>query len=166
MEFFKSKHVIVAMLIAPILALISYFSVDAAVSEKPHAAVAGEHYELLEKSNCRYSSGACDLKNGDMHIAITPEWVTNQKLRLTINSSQPLENVVGARVNVLGEEVAASKLQSLDDSGLNWTTEMTTPDADLERLHLAVSINDTWYYGDAALKFINYQAAVGEDFRQ
>lgn len=166
MAFYKNKHVIVAMLVAPVLALISYFSVDAVVAEKPHAAQAGEHYELLEKSNCRYSSGACDLKNGDMHIAIKPDWVTNNKLRLTISSVQPLEKVVSARVNALGEEVAASTMESLDESGLTWSTEMMTPDADLERFRLAVSVNKTWYYGDAALKFIHYQAAVDQDFRQ
>ena len=166
MPFYKNKHIVVAMLVAPVLALISYFSVDAVVSEVPHAAKAGEHYELLEKSNCRYSSGACDLKNGDMHIAIKPDWVTNQKLRLTINSAQPLEKVVSARVNALGEEVATAEMKSVDESGLVWSTEMISPDADLERFHLAVSINKTWYYGDAALKFINYQAAVDQDFRQ
>lgn len=166
MGFLKNKHIIVALLIAPILALISYFSVDAVVAEKPHAAIAGASYELLERSNCRYSSGACDLKNGDMHIAITPNWLGDETLRLTLNSSQPLEKAVSARVNVLGEEVAPAVLQKLDDSGLNWSTELATPDADLERLHLAVSINDTWYYADSALKFIHYKTATDQDFRQ
>ena len=166
MQFLKNKHIIVAMLIAPILALISYFSVDAVVAEKPHAAIAGASYELLERSNCRYTSGACDLKNGDMHLAITPSWTNTQTLRLTINSSQPLEKVVSARVNVLGEEVAQAVLKSLDSSGLNWSTDLTTPDVDLERLHLAVSINDTWYYADTALTFINYKTAVEHDYRQ
>lgn len=166
MDFFKNKHVVIALLIAPILALISYFSVDAVVSEKPHAAVAGGYYELLERSNCRYNSGKCDLKNGDMNIAIEPDWITNQRLRLTINSSQPLEKVVSARVNALGEEVAVSVMESLDDSGLLWSTEMINPDSDLERFHLAVSINDTWYYADAALKFIHYTTTTEQDFRQ
>ena len=43
MPFYKNKHVVVAMLVAPVLALIGYFSVDALVAEKPHAAQAGEH---------------------------------------------------------------------------------------------------------------------------
>ena len=166
MEFLKNKHVIVAMLVAPILALISYFSVDAVVAEKPHAAQVGEHYSLLEKSNCRYNSGVCDLKNGDVELKIKPEWVTNQRLRLTISSSKPLQNVIGARVNMLGEEVAPNVMQNADHEGFTWSTEMIAPDADLERLHVAVAINETWYYADAALKFINYQAAFADDFRQ
>jgi hypothetical protein len=166
MAFYKNKHVVIAMLVAPILALISYFSVDALVAEKPHAAQAGEHYELLEKSNCRYSSGHCDLKNGDVELSIKPEWVTNQRLRLTINSSKPLQNIIGARVNVLGEEVATHELKSADKEGFSWSTEMVTPDADLERLHVAVAINDTWYYADASLNFINYKVSFEDDFRQ
>jgi hypothetical protein len=166
MAFYKNKHVIIAMLVAPVLALISYFSVDALVAEKPHAAQVGEHYSLLEKSNCRYSSGACNLKNGDVELIIKPEWITNQRLRLTINSSMPLNNVIGARVNALGEEVAANTMKSTDSEGFSWSTEMITPDADLERLHVAVAINETWYYADAALKFINYEVAFDDDFRQ
>lgn len=166
MEFLKNKHVIVALLVAPILALISYFSVDAFVAEKPHAAKAGEHYALLEKSNCRYNSGKCDLKNGDVQLTINPEWITNQRVKLTINSSKPLQNIIGARVNALGEEVAANTLESNDDKGFTWSTEMLTPDADLERFRVAVAINETWYYADAALKFINYETAFDDDFRQ
>ncbi len=166
MAFYKNKHVVVAMLVAPVLALISYFSVDAFVAETPHAAKVGEHYALLEKSNCRYSSGACDLKNGDVQLKIKPEWITNQRLRLTINSSKPLQNIIGARVNALGEELSTSTIESTDDQGFTWSTEMITPDADLERLRVAVAINETWYYADAALKFINYEVAFNDDFRQ
>lgn len=166
MSFFKNKHVIVAMLVAPILALISYFSVDAVVAEKPHAAQAGEHYSLLEKPNCRYNSGKCELKNGDVELTIKPEWITNQRLRLTINTTTPLNNVIGSRVNALNEEVRVAPLQNPNNKGLSWSIEMNEPDADLERLHLAVAINDTWYYADTALKFINYQTAFDNDFRQ
>ena len=166
MEFFKNKHVIIAMLVAPILALISYFSVDAVVAEKPHAAQAGEHYSLLEKPNCRYNSGKCGLINGDVELTIKPEWITNQRLRLTINTTTPLQNVIGSRVNALNEEVNLQNMESINNSGTSWSIEMNKPDADLERLHLAVAINNTWYYADTALKFINYQTAFDNDFRQ
>ena len=166
MAFYKNKHVIVAMLVAPVLALISYFSVDAVVAEKPHAAKAGEHYALLEKSNCRYSSGACDLKNGDVQLNIKPEWITNQRLRLTISSSKPLQNIIGARVNGLGEDLNTHAMQNNAEQGFTWTPELVTPAAALERLRIAVALNETWYYADAALKFINYDVAFNDDFRQ
>lgn len=43
---FKNKHLIIALLIAPILSLIAYFGTDLALSEKPHAAKEGESYKL------------------------------------------------------------------------------------------------------------------------
>ena len=64
---FKNKHFIVALLIAPILAIIAYFGVDIAVSEKPHAAKKGQSYKLVSKSNCRYTSGLCDMENGEFY---------------------------------------------------------------------------------------------------
>lgn len=62
---FKNKHFILALLIAPILSIIAYFGTDMALSEKPHAAKEGETYKLASKSNCRYTSGLCDMENGD-----------------------------------------------------------------------------------------------------
>lgn len=165
MAFYKNKHVVVAMLVAPVLALISYFSVDALVAEKPHAAKAGEHYALLEKSNCRYNSGQCDLKNGEVELTIKPEWITNQRLRLTINSSKPLQNIIGARVNAQGQEIKTKAITSVDSNGFSWTTELNTPNADLERLRVAVAINETWYYADTALKFIHQDIAFDDSFR-
>lgn len=101
-----------------------------------------------------------------MQLNIKPEWITNQRLRLTISSSKPLQNIIGARVNGLGEELNTHAMQNNDEQGFTWTTEMVTPDADLERLRIAVAINETWYYADAALKFINYDVAFNDDFRQ
>jgi len=71
MSFFKNKHVITAMIVAPILAIVSYYAVDLMVKEQPKAAVEGQAYKLIAKSNCRYSSGACDLVNGDFKSTVT-----------------------------------------------------------------------------------------------
>lgn len=52
-----NKHVVIAMLVAPVLAVIAYFAVDASVSEPPKAAQPGQSYPLAVRSNCRYTSG-------------------------------------------------------------------------------------------------------------
>ena len=39
-----NKHVVIALIVAPILAVIAYFATDAAVGEKPHKAQAGKSY--------------------------------------------------------------------------------------------------------------------------
>jgi len=65
-----NKHLIIAMIVAPILAVIAYYGVDRVVSETPHKAVKGQSYPLAAKSNCRYKSGECTLKNGDISLTI------------------------------------------------------------------------------------------------
>ncbi len=59
---FRNKHLILAFLIAPVLAIIAWFSVDYFVAEKPHSAKPGASYELIAKPNCRRFSRRCDLK--------------------------------------------------------------------------------------------------------
>ena len=62
MKFLKNKHLLTASLVAPILALMSYFAIDALVGETPHAAEEGQSYQLVEKQNCRYNSGSYDQR--------------------------------------------------------------------------------------------------------
>ena len=68
--FLASLAIVIALLVAPVLALIAYFAVDAVVAEKPEKALAGSSYPLVAKSNCRYASGRCSLENGDVQLEI------------------------------------------------------------------------------------------------
>ena len=65
MSFLKNKHLLVATLMAPVLALVSYYGIGALFGEKPLPAEAGQSYQLIEKPNCRRGSGQCSLKNVD-----------------------------------------------------------------------------------------------------
>ena len=51
MSFLKNKHVITAMMVAPLLAVASYFMVDLVVQEPALEPVAGQAYHLIAKSN-------------------------------------------------------------------------------------------------------------------
>ena len=66
----KNKHVILAMLIAPVLAIIAWFSVDYFVAERPHEARPGASYPLVAKPNCRRLSERCDLVNEDFRLGM------------------------------------------------------------------------------------------------
>ena len=70
----------IATLMAPILALVGYFGINAILSEKPQAAEAGHSYQLVEKPNCRRSGGRCGLKNADFELNLTAEWLTEGQL--------------------------------------------------------------------------------------
>ena len=71
MSTFKNKHLVVAMLVAPILAILAWYAIDVLVGEKPRPAEEGQSYPLAEKPNCRYGSGACGLKNADFELQLS-----------------------------------------------------------------------------------------------
>ena len=71
MSILKNRHVLVASLVAPLLALLAWFAIDFFTSETPHAAVEGQSYALVEKPNCRYDSGLCGLKNNDFELELS-----------------------------------------------------------------------------------------------
>ncbi len=91
--FFKNKHVITALIVAPILAFISYFAVDYYVAEVPHKAKSGELYKLLVKPNCRWESGQCDLVNGDLKLTITANKKANSYYHFYLTSQILLDKV-------------------------------------------------------------------------
>lgn len=166
MNILKNKHFVIALLVAPILALISYFSVDAAVSEKPHAAKAGAQYELVEKPNCRYSSGHCQLKNGDFELELKGTWQDDVHLQLELVSEFPLQGVVAAQIDQQDSQAVPAQMVALNESGTRWGMLLTNPSIDQSRIRLAASSNQSMYYGDAGLAFVNYETSFDDDFRQ
>lgn len=149
---FKNKHVIIAMLVAPVLAVIAYFGVDYIVSEKPHAAVEGNAYPLVAKSNCRYSSGRCTFKNGDINIEITPDFQQEKPL-LKISSSHPVEGIKLGISDVNGQSSGFPQLDMQTTNGLEWHTVMPSALSDNMAIQLVAKIEDVLYYGETGMAF-------------
>lgn len=162
---FKNKHVVVSLIVAPILAIISYFAVDSVVSETPHAAKPGERVALIEKPNCRYPSGGCDLKNGDFELHVAATWTSDVQVSLTLESKFPLDGVIAAHVINQDQNVPPMNMRPIDNSGLKWKLDIVNPNMKIDRLQLAASVNKTLYYGDTSLAFINYETSYDQDFR-
>jgi len=163
---FKNKHVVVSLIVAPILAVISYFAIDAIVAETPHAAKAGERVALIEKPNCRYSSGACDLKNGEFEMRIHANWSDNVQVLLTVESNYPLDGVIAAHVQDDANNVPPINMRPVDQDGYKWALSIINPNLKIDRLRLAASANQAVYFGDASLAFINYETSYEDDFRK
>ena len=90
---FTNKHVIIAMIVAPILSILAWFAVGNLTGEQAAPAQAGQSYPLVEKSNCRYASGCCDLENEDFKVRLSmQEGVAGQQL--VLRASHALEGVV------------------------------------------------------------------------
>jgi hypothetical protein len=80
------------MIVAPILAIMSYLATDYIVSEKPHIAKDGNIYKMRVNSNCRWDSGKCTLDNEDIKIDIIGTR-TNNLLILNLSSNVLLNSI-------------------------------------------------------------------------
>ncbi|GAA5315672.1 MAG: hypothetical protein AseanaTS_08770 [Candidatus Pelagadaptatus aseana] len=163
---FKNKHVVAALIITPILAVLGYFLVDSIVAEKPHVAKKGGSYALIEKPNCRYTSGACGLKNNDFELLLTTDWLDDNRLKLHLKSVVPLEGAKVALVDSESDEGLPSDMTQTDMDGMAWNIDLDRPDRAKSRLRVAVSADGVLYYGDAAMTFTLYETSFKEDFRR
>ena len=138
---------------APVLGLLVYFGLGALLGEKPQVAEAGQSYQLISRSNCRYASGSCGLKNVDFELTLTYEWLENGDMLLMLESENPLDGVMLELVKNDTDENQPVAMRSIGNDGLNWSMNLAQPDPERHRLHLVASSGQTLYYGDAALKF-------------
>jgi hypothetical protein len=156
MKFFKNKHIIASMIIAPILAVISWFAVDHFVKEVPHQLESGNHYKMLVKSNCRWGSGKCDLENNDIKITLTVANNLKNKT-LNLNSSAELTTVqVGIAKNI-EEHSIPQKMLKVDES--NYIINFDTIDSN-KILQLVASINGAIFYATIPTIFINKEELI------
>lgn len=151
----KNKHVVVAMLVAPVLAILAWFAVDYLVAEKPHAARSGAAYPLVARSNCRYESGRCDLDNNDFRLTL--EWA-DSAIRLT--SRFPLR---GATAGVGATPMAADQgrpFTAADATGLVWLLELDSMPGPDDIVRVAVVAEASTYFAEVTGIFLDEAGAA------
>ena len=153
---FKSKHVVVAMLVAPVLAIIAWFAVDYLVAETPHAAKAGAVYSLVAKPNCRYNSGQCDLKNADFELTLRATGVTAAGAELELESKFSLQNATIALVDT-GNERQPTSMVRTDAGGQRWRGTIPRPVGDESTIRIAVIAKETAYYAEVPVVFLRFE---------
>lgn len=166
---FTNKHVVTALIVAPILAILSYFAVGYWVAEPPQKVEAGGNYKLAEKPNCRYTSGVCELKNGDFEVRILPEELSDGSIRLSLTSTQPLEGakiaLVDAEQNDGSNNTTPIDWYANDEAGQQWQVEIH-PQSLKQHLQLVFSANQALFFGETQLTFIEYETTFEKDFRR
>ena len=150
------------MIVTPILAVLGYYIADMVVKEQPHAPVAGRSYPLVAQSNCRYSSGECDLVNASFKSKLT---VLDQagSAVLQLESSHSL---AGATVGlVVGkQEFAPTNMQSVNNSQLLWILPLPASVDQQTVMRIALKANDTHYFAETALAFSIYKTSFRKNF--
>lgn len=144
----KNKHVVVAMLVAPVLAILAWFAVDHLVGEKPHAAMPGADYPLVAKSNCRYDSGSCDLENEEFRLTITGEPDGEEGLRLSVVSKHRLAALSVGLAPSPGESSVPVPLAPDDESGLVWSGSLGASPTEGAALQLVATAGESRYFAE------------------
>lgn len=162
MAFYKNKHVILAMFVAPVLSIIAYFAVDFIVSEKPHSAREGNSYRLVADSNCRYKSGHCSLQNGDVKIMLEAKAVSEKQIELYLNSELPVQYAV---ITYIEEAIESEpvQLQASQSQKNTLYAKLGLVAPEKSHLRLALKIYNTMYYAETPAVFIDYQTSFSQD---
>ena len=166
MSFFKNKHVITAMIVAPILAVLAYVAVDLVVQEKPHVALSGQAYPLIAKSNCRFSSGKCNLENATFKSQLSVQNQQGEKAVLELIASHSLQSATIGFVDSNGVEFAPTTMQATDNTGSVWQFELPVGVSSDALARLVLQANDVFYYAQTSMQFSTYQTSFDKDFRK
>mgnify|MGYP001591491255 FL=1 len=146
---FTNKHVVVALIIAPILSVLAWYAVGAFIGEEPQLAQAGNAYPLLAASNCRWPSGHCELENEDFSVSLTME-----DDRLLLTSHQPLDGVMLA-IAAVAQEQQPNRMSQLDESAQRWALSLESIPTPGQRIHLVASTSGRQFFGDASTVFVS-----------
>lgn len=160
---FKNKHMTTAMVVAPLLAIVSYFATDYIVSDLPVNAAQGESYALVARSNCRYQSGQCTFRNGELEVEFQLVQSGDGQSVLKARSSHPLQ---GAQVALVGQEnsnVQPVMLEKSDDSGERWAVPINGSVEGKNELRVAMLANSTTFYGSTETTFFQYDTIFPRD---
>lgn len=162
MNFLKNKHLVLAMFVAPVLAIIAYFAVDHVVSEKPHLAQQGSSYKLAAKSNCRYQSGQCTLQNADVEVNVSVKRITESLIELTLQSNMPVQNVLASFVGSSTTEEPVV-LQSFVPEKNVWSGTFDVVDPEKSNLRLALEVSGSVFYAETPAVFIDYNTTFSRE---
>jgi len=149
---FTNKHVVIALIVGPILAILAWVGVGQIAGEEAAVAVAGQSYPLVEKSDCRYESGHCRLENEDFKLILRLEQRGLDAL-LVLESEHALEGVL-LSVAEPGSDINPAAMRASSAQNLEWVIPVADVPAPQQRIYLVASSGGVQYFGDAATLFI------------
>ena len=152
---FTNKHVVIALIVGPILAILAWIGVGQIAGEEAAAAVSGRSYPLVEKSDCRYESGHCKLENEDFKLVLRMEQRGIETV-LVLQSAHALEGVLMS-VAEPGSEIRPTAMRASDTQNMEWVISMEQLPTPQQRFYLVARSGGVQYFGDAATLFINRQ---------
>lgn len=154
MSVFRNRHVLVAALVAPLLALLAYFGSAYLFGERPQKAVEGQSYPLAEMPNCRWESGACGLVNADFEIELKHQQRAGDRVVFRLESVLPLDGVLLGVAHDGAGSTTPEPMRAEGGDGRVWLAEVVVPQPGADRVRVAASAAGVLYYGDASTAFM------------
>ncbi|MBM69851.1 MAG: hypothetical protein CME43_10280 [Haliea sp.] len=148
----SNRHVIIALLVAPLLSIGAWFAVGQLVGEQPHLAEAGRDYPLIAKSNCRYDSGRCALTNGNLELEIDVQ-ARSSGWQLRLQASHPLEGAVVA-IEEAGSTAEPRAMRPDESSPQRWVLNLPALPGEGARLQLVAAAGGSRYFADTGSDFL------------
>jgi hypothetical protein len=149
-----NKHVIIAMLVAPVLAIMAWFAVDYLVAEQAQPATAGSMYSLIARPNCRYDSGKCDLANNEFKLSIRPVKLENDRTILSLKPEFELEQVTLALVIGSSEVVGNAAATTNPEGETVWIVNFPAYAEPEAALRVAVAAQESVYFAEVPVVFM------------
>ena len=150
----KNKHVVIALIVAPILAILAWVGVGQIVGEKAHVAKPGASYPLVARSNCRWESGECELANNDVALTILPLELGAQYTRLSLDSEFPLAQATFALLLDGNEVVASAEHDATPDAPAQMTVTIPAFADPEATLRVAVTVEGSLYFAEVPVVFM------------
>jgi hypothetical protein len=154
----KNKHVVTAMIVAPILAVLAWFAVGAMVGEQADVAEPGAAYPLVARSNCRWASGECELANNELQMTILPLELGAQYTRLSLDSDFPLTQATFALLSGGKEVVASAEHDTSPDAPVQMTVTIPAFADPEATLRVAVTVKESLYFAEVPVVFMRPEA--------
>jgi hypothetical protein len=150
----KNKHVIIALIVAPILAILAWFAVGQIAGEKAHVAAPGAAYPLVARSNCRWESGECELHNNDVELTILPLELGAQYTKLSLDAEFPLTQATFALLSNGNEVVASAEHDSSPDAPAQMIVTIPAFADPEAMLRVAVTVQESLYFAEVPVVFM------------
>jgi hypothetical protein len=150
----KNKHVVTAMIVAPILAVLAWFAVGAMVGEQADVAEPGAAYPLVARSNCRWASGECELANNELEMTILPLELGAQYTRLSLDSEFPMTQATFALLLNGNEVVATAEHDTSPDAPVQMTVTIPAFADPEATLRVAVTVKESLYFAEVPVVFM------------
>ncbi len=152
MNVLKNKHFVIALIIAPLLAIGAYVATDYHLKEKPKLAKAGQSYSLAAQSNCRYASGVCTLKNADIELQLHTTLGQDKALSVQLESNLPLQRALIAFSKA--DQQTEPQLMQVGADSSQWQITSVLPRPEDSVMRLVVLINNASYFVETPAIFV------------